>query len=139
VGGVLAIDLGTKKSGFAYADALRIAVRPLETRRGDEAATAAEIARLLDEYDVDTLLVGLPRNMDGSEGPRAQASHAFAERLRARFPGCAVVLHDESLTTKEAESRLREAGYRRNEIRQRKDSWSAWVLLDDWLRSGEPR
>lgn len=140
MGAVLAIDLGARKTGFAVADATRVAVQPLETVRLPEGSDEllAHVAGLLEERDVDVLLVGLPLSDYGEEPPRARASRAFAERLRARFPACDVRLHDEHLTTREAEALLREAGYRGKEARERRDAWSALVLLRDWIASGEP-
>ena len=138
---VIAVDHGEKKSGFAVVDALRIAVTPLEqvTLAGGGDGLLDHIAGLVEERDVDTFLVGMPFNMDGSLGGRAKSVQAFAARLQARFEGIDVVTWDERLTTKEAESLLREAGYSGREAKQRKDSWSALVLLRDWLASGEPR
>lgn len=140
VGGVLAIDHGERKSGFASVDALRIAPTALDPCRlpGDGPELLEHVAALLEERPIDTLLVGLPLHADGSAGERAGDVRAFARRLAARFPGVAVRLHDEHLTTKEAESRLQAAGHRGREISARRDSWSALVLLEDWLAAGEP-
>jgi putative Holliday junction resolvase len=134
-GGVLAIDYGEKKCGFAATDRLRIARTPLGVLRheGREQTLLAHLQRLLSERDVSTLVVGLPLHRDGTGGERARALCAFAERLRARFPGLDVQAWDEHLTTKEAESRLRERGLRGRAIRAERDSWSALVLLEDWL------
>jgi len=138
--GVLSIDHGTKRTGFAVIDGLRIAAVPLGAYHGDGHADALleHVAGLLDERSIGVLLVGLPRNADGSEGQRALEVRAFATRLAARFPRLAVVLHDEHLTTKAAEELLREAGTRRTDWKGRRDSMSALVLLRDWLESGEP-
>ena len=84
-------------------------------------------------FSISTLLVGLPRLASGDEGPRAADVRAFAAKLAARFPGVEIVLHDEHLTTKAAEDLLREAGHRGPAARARRDSWSALVLLRDWL------
>ena len=140
MGAVLAIDVGTKKTGFAVADPLRIIAQPLDGIRAgeDDPELLAHVSQLLSERDVTTLLVGLPRNMDGTEGARAGAVRAFAARLGERFPGLAIVTWDERLTTKAAEELLREAGYGGREAKTRKDSWSALVLLRDWMESGEP-
>jgi len=139
--GVLAIDPGEKKSGFASADALRISRQPLGMLRhdGDEERLFDHVASLLAERVVSTLVVGLPLGPDGERGERARAVEAFVERLRARFPEQTVCTHDERLTTKEAEGRLREAGRRGREIAREKDGWAALVLLEDWIASGEPR
>jgi putative Holliday junction resolvase len=138
--GVLAIDHGERKSGFAVADPLRIAVHPLPGLRvdGQGKGLLEHVASLLAERDVGTVLIGLPLHRDGSAGARAAEVRAFARRLAERFPRLAVRLWDEHLSTKEAEDRLRAAGYRGREIRERKDSWSALVLLLDWLEAGEP-
>ena len=109
MGGVLAIDYGERKCGFAATDALGIARSALGVFRhdGQESALLEHLARLLDERDVSTLLVGLPLHADGTEGTRAAAVRAFAQRLRARFPALEVHEWNEHLTTKEAESRSR--------------------------------
>lgn len=139
--GVLAIDHGTKRTGFATVDPLRIAAVPLDAFAGpgDGPELLASIAKLLDERSIGVLLVGLPRNADGTEGTRAADVRTFATRLAARFARLAVVFHDEHLTTKAAEELLREAGTRRTDWKGRRDSLSALVLLRDWLESGEPR
>ncbi len=141
VAGVLAIDYGEKKSGFAVTDGLRISFEALEALRHDgrEDLVFEHVARLLGERSIATLLVGLPLQMDGSEGESARRVRAFADRLGQRFPGLALRTWDERLTSKEAEGRLREAGRRGKAIRAHRDSWSALVLLEDWVRSGEPR
>lgn len=137
---VIAIDHGTKRCGFAVVDALRIAVHALEPYRGpgDASGLFDALARLLAERDVEAFLVGMPFNMDGSAGPRAAEVQRFAAQLARRFPGVRVIPYDERLTTKAAEELLREAGHRGADARARRDSWSALVLLRDWLESGEP-
>jgi len=84
-GAVIAIDHGTKKTGFAVADALRITTEPLEPFRGpgDSEGLLDHIAGLLAERDVSTLLVGLPRLASGDEGPRAAGVRAFSAKLAA--------------------------------------------------------
>jgi putative Holliday junction resolvase len=138
---VLAIDHGEKRVGFAVADPLRIAAQALAGWRGSrgESGLLDHVESLLAERDVAVLLVGLPVNMDGSDGPRAAAVRGFAERLAARFPQQEVVLYDERLTTKAAEDLLRESGVPVAKRREQRDSASALVLLRDWLASGEPR
>jgi putative holliday junction resolvase len=139
--GVLAIDHGEKRTGFAVADAMRIAANPLPGWRGPggEAGLLGYIEELLSERSVSVLLVGLPLNMDGSDGPRTSAVRAFAARLAARFPELEVVLYDERLTTKAAEELMRESGVPRSKRKEQRDSTSALVLLRDWIASGEPR
>lgn len=140
-GAVLAIDHGQKRTGFAATDSLRIATRPLAVWRGpgDSQELLERVAALASELGADTLVVGMPLSMDGSRGARAKEVETFALRLARRLPELALVLQDERLSTKEAEELLREAGFDREEARARRDSWSALVVLRDWLEAGEPR
>ncbi len=140
MGGVLAIDYGDRKCGFALGDRLRIALEPLEPLRTDgrDEVLLEHLDRLLGRHDISTFLLGLPRGVDGSEGESARAVRRLQARLRERFPGMDVRTWDERLTTKEAEARLREAGRSGRRARRERDSWSALVLLEDWIRSGEP-
>jgi len=137
-GGVLAIDHGDKRVGFAVADPLRIATQPLERWSG-QGELLDHVGAMLAEREISVLLVGLPVNMDGSDGPRAAIVRAFAKMLAARFPAQEVVLYDERLTTKAAEDLLRESGVPVAKRREQRDSASALVLLRDWIASGEPR
>lgn len=140
-GGVLAIDHGTKRTGFAVTDALRLAVFALDPFRGDGASAdlVEHVASMCAERTITTFLIGFPYDADGGEGGRALDVRAFTERLRARFPNVEIVLYDERLTTKAAEELLRESGHHGNDRKSRRDSWSALVLLRDWIASGEPR
>lgn len=137
---VLAIDHGTKRCGFALADALRISALPLAPFHGpgDSTQLLDFIAAALRERDVDTFLVGWPVNMDGSASLRGTDVQRFVELLRARFPTQRVVRYDERLTSKAAEELLREARVPPAKRRELRDSFSALVLLRDWLDSGEP-
>ena len=135
MGGVLAIDYGTRKCGFASTDALRISREPLDVLRheGDEPTLLAHIDALLAERDVATLVLGLPTGKGVERGPVVPRVRALVDELRRRHPGLEVCTWDESLTTKEAESRLRALGRTGRRIRAERDSWSALVLLEDWL------
>ena len=137
MGGVLAIDYGEKKCGFASTDALRIAVEPLGVLRheGRLEALLLHLEGLLAERDIATLIVGRPPARSGTTGSQAERVGTFVQRLRGRFPGLEIQEWDEHLTSKEAESRLRAAGRKGRAIRAERDSWSALVLLEDWLQS----
>ncbi len=138
--GIVAIDPGTKKCGFAYADRLRIIKRALDPLRpnGDEALRFAHVEELWRERDVSAVPDGMPLHKSGDMSEQGRLVSALVERIRERYPNLRVATYDERLTTKEAESRLRELGYSGREIRTRKDSWAALVLLEDWMSCGEP-
>ncbi len=139
-GCALGIDHGTKRTGFAVADALRVTVEPLETFRGpgDGPTLFDRVAELCSERQVDVFVVGQPLNMDGSAGARAAEVDRFCQGLAQRFPEVQVVRVDERLSTKEAETRLVEAGHTGEARKARRDAWSAAILLEDWIASGEP-
>ena len=139
----LAIDPGEKRIGVAACDPLGISVKPLAfiPAKPEEAALAA-IAAVVADRQPATIVIGLPINMDGTEGPAAKKSREFAERLRAFLASLAprptplvpeIVLWDESLTTDEAEKRLLERGLSHRERKQVIDSLSAAILLKSWL------
>ena len=136
----LAIDHGERRCGFAVADPLRLATTLLAAwREGGNAPTLFEhIGALLAERDVGTFVIGLPYNMDGSEGSRARDVRAFAAQLEARHPRIALVFVDERLSTKAAEDLMRDAQIPPRERKQHKDSFAALVLLRDWIAAGEP-
>jgi putative Holliday junction resolvase len=103
---LLGLDLGTKTIGVALSDVTRTIASPVETiRRTKFKADAARLLRLAEEHGVGGFVLGLPRNLDGSEGPRAQATRAFARSLNALSP-LPVLLWDERLTTAAAERML---------------------------------
>jgi putative Holliday junction resolvase len=142
MGVVLAIDHGTKKSGFAIADAMRIITEPLDVFHGTGLDLLEHIAGLCEERTVDRFVIGMPQNMDGSEGPRARDVRQFGAELtahlRERFGEIPIRYQDERLSTKEADSLLVEAGYTGEARKIRRDSWSALVFLREWLDAGEP-
>lgn len=96
---LLGVDLGTKTIGLALSDPGRMIASPMQTlKRGKFSRDVAELARIIDEHGVGGFVIGLPVNMDGSEGPRCQSARAFARNL-TRHVGLPVALWDERLST----------------------------------------
>jgi putative Holliday junction resolvase len=129
----LGVDLGRARIGLALADDVLRQAGPLRVvqRRGD-AKDLAAIAEAAREYEVGRAVVGLPLNMDGSEGPAARLSREFAPKLAAAL-GVPVDLFDERLSTFEAETRLRDRGISAKDARARVDAEAAAVILQGWL------
>ena len=136
--GAIGVDHGTKRTGFAAVDAERVLVTPLHAAPGGDEGALSALRTIIDERDVTHLIVGYPLNMDGTKGGRAKGVDEFIEAVAGRFPELVIVRQDERLTTKEAEERLAEAGYFGKDRKERKDAWSAAILLEDWIREGEP-
>jgi len=119
--------------GVALADDLLRAARGLRVlERQGEKADLASLRGLVEEYEVDRIVLGLPLNMDGTEGASARMARAFAVRLEEAL-GVAVELSDERLSTFEAEARLRELGLTAREMKGRVDAEAAAVILQGWL------
>lgn len=106
---VMGLDLGTRTIGIAVSDATLSIATPLETlRRGKFSADAARLLAIAGGRGIAGLVLGLPRNMDGSEGPRCQATRAFARNLAA-LTDLPIGFWDERLSTVAAERALLEA------------------------------
>ncbi len=129
----LGVDLGRVRIGLAVADDLLATARALTTiTRTAEARDLAAIVAVARDYEVTRAVLGLPLNMDGSEGPAARLARAFAPRLEAAL-GVPVELVDERLSSFEAESRLRERGISSRDMRGKVDAEAAAVILEGWL------
>ncbi len=129
----LGIDLGRARIGLALADDVLRSARPLgAVERRNESADLGAIGELAREYEVTRAVVGLPLNMDGTEGPSARLARAFAPRLSEAL-GVPVELFDERLSTFEAEDRLRARGVSAREMKSRVDAEAAAVILQGWL------
>lgn len=134
--GLMGLDLGTKTIGVALSDRLLTSASALETvKRKKFGVDADALAALIAKHEVCALILGLPRNMDGSEGPRAQATRAFARNLsqRSDFAGMPVAFWDERLSTVAAERALIEADATRKRRSEVIDAVAASYILQGAL------
>lgn len=126
---ILAVDYGRVRLGLAVSDALGMASHPLPAlRRASPEADLVAFRALIADREVRRLVVGLPLNMDGSEGPMAAEARVFGAWLGAGT-GLPVEYEDERLSTDEAEDFLRTAGLRPSERKKLRDSVAAAVIL----------
>ena len=131
----LGIDLGDRRTGIALSGALGLSAQPLtvlDSRSQDN--LLAEIEKLVTEHDVETILVGVPYNMDGSSGPSAQKSISFCEKLENVLT-CSVVQWDERLTSVAAERVLIQGKIRRKQRKKFIDKIAASLMLQAYLDS----
>lgn len=133
---VLGIDLGSKRIGVAVSDSSGKVAGPLTVvqRSGSLKRDHDVIAKLVVEEEAVAIVVGLPLNMNGSEGPAAKAARSEANRI-ATVVGVPVHLHDERRTTVEADRVLKEANLNAQKRRTVVDKVAATVLLQSWLDS----
>ena len=130
---IMAIDYGDARTGVAVSDPTGLLAgytTVIQSRKPDLVAT--EVARLAGEYVVEELVMGFPRNMDGTEGPRAERYRGFAERLR-EATGLEPVLWDERRTTIEAHDILHTAGKKMKNHKKTVDAVAASLILEGYL------
>ncbi len=137
---VLGIDLGSKRIGIAASDRSGMIASPLTVlqRCGSQGGDHRNIAKIVVEEEAVAIVVGLPLNMDGSEGKAAQSARAEVERM-ATVVGVPVYVHDERLTTVAADRVMMEQNMNAQARRKVVDKWAAAVILQAWLDSRESR
>ncbi len=132
----LALDVGDVRIGLATSDVMGIIASGYETytRKGDE-ADFEYIAEFCRKQSVDTVVVGLPINMDGTEGERVTVTREFADALRPYIADIPIVFQDERLTTVQAERMLIQGGVRRDKRKKVIDKVAATLILQAYLDS----
>ncbi|MBT2697961.1 MULTISPECIES: Holliday junction resolvase RuvX [Bacillaceae] len=134
---VLGLDVGTKTVGVALSDEFGWTAQGLTTLKINEEKNVfgfEEIGQLIKEYQVDTVVIGLPKNMNGTIGPRAEASMQYAREIESKF-AVPTVLWDERLTTMAAERVLLEADVSRKKRKKVIDKMAAVMILQGYLDS----
>lgn len=130
---ILAIDLGTKRTGVAVGDDRSGLVSPVAVITAPPGeALLAQLAKTIETHGPDALLLGLPLNMDGSEGPAAGSVRAFGARLAERTR-LEVHYQDERLTSFDAEQLLAGSGLTHKRKKELRDALAAAAFLRDWL------
>ncbi|HEY0104573.1 MAG TPA: Holliday junction resolvase RuvX [Rhizomicrobium sp.] len=131
---LIGLDLGEKTIGIALSDLLLTVATPMQTlKRGKFSADAAKIEALAAEHGAGGLVVGLPLNMDGSDGPSAQSARAFARNFAARSPALPILLWDERLSTAAVTRTLIDADASRARRGQVVDKMAAAYILQGVL------
>lgn len=134
---ILGLDVGTKTVGVALSDEMGWTAQGIETIRINEERNKfgfERIQELVKQYNVDTIVVGLPKNMNGTIGPRGEACQQYAEQLRELL-GIEVIMWDERLSTMAAERLLISADVSRKKRKQVIDKMAAVVILQGYLDS----
>lgn len=128
---IMALDAGDKRIGVALSDPLGITAQGLKVLENSQ-TVFDEIAQICNEYDVGQIVVGLPKNMNNSLGPRAELAMDFAENLRQKT-GLPVDLEDERLTTVAANRVMLEADLSRSKRKKVVDKMAAVLILQNYL------
>ena len=128
---ILALDFGRARIGVAISDELQLLAHPLETILANERATS-RVVELVRERNVEHVVAGIPKRMNGQIGTAATETLEFVEKLRAVLP-CPVVTWDERLTTVAAHRALRDAGKKTRQTRGYVDQVAAQMILQGYL------
>lgn len=131
---ILGIDVGEARIGLALSDDLRMLAHPLETVHVKEGKPIHHVAEVIKREKIATVIVGLPRNMNGTYGPAADKVKEFAKKLQNLAP-CTVKFWDERLTTVAAQRSLHEAGRDVKKSRAVIDQVAAQIILQGYLDS----
>lgn len=136
-GRLLALDLGTKTIGLAVSDPGRNISSSLRIiQRRDMASDMAELASVIEEYEIKEMVLGLPLHLSGAESEGSERSRKFAKELEAEF-GLPVLLVDESLSTARAEEIMVQANVSRKKRKKKIDGLAAAVILQYYLDEQE--
>ncbi len=133
---IMGLDFGSKTVGVAVSDSLLLTAQGLEIIRRKEEnklrRTLARIEELIVEYEVEEIVLGLPKNMNATEGQRAALTEEFKDKLERRT-GLPVYYWDERLTTVAADKAMMEAGIRREHRKEYVDKIAAALILQGYL------
>ena len=134
---ILALDHGTKRIGVAVSDETKTIAQPLEYIPAEPFADfLARLKKILAEKEVDCILIGMPRNMDGSYGPAAQKVEAFVAVIKSAIT-VPIKLWDERLTSTMANRALIQGNVRREKRKEKVDAMAAAILLQSYLDMGQ--
>lgn len=132
---VIGFDFGTRSIGLAVGQDITCTARPLAAVNAKNGVPDwQKINELLDTWQPDYLVVGLPLNLDGTTQPLTKAAQKFVNQLKTRF-GYPVHVHDERLTTVEAKSHIFDTGGYRALKKDRVDALSAVIILESWFEN----
>jgi putative Holliday junction resolvase len=130
---ILALDHGSKRIGVAVSDETKIIAQPLEYIHTEPFVDfLARLKKILVEKEIDLILIGLPRNMDGSYGPAAQKVETFTGVLKTAIT-VPIKMRDERLTSSQANKILIHGGVRRDQRKEKVDKMAAAILLQSYL------
>ena len=131
----LGIDYGDARVGLAITDELNITVQGLETilRNGSDKVILKKLDEIFEKYEVDTIVVGMPLNMDGSISERAKITEEFVHKLKCKYNRMKIETIDERLTTVEAHRTMNFLDVKKNKKKNIVDTISAVYILETYL------
>ena len=134
---ILGIDYGDARVGLAITDPLKITAQGLETVefKGNDKILLRKLDEIFEKYEVETIVVGMPYNMNGSSSFRVEATEKFIHKLKCKYNKIKIITIDERLTTVEAHRTMNELGINKNKKKMLVDTISAVYILEKYLNS----
>ena len=131
----LGIDYGDARVGIAITDELNITVQELETihHNGNDKLVLKRLDEILEEYSIDTIVVGMPLNMDGTKSFRAEATDKFIHKLKCKYNKIAIETVDERLTTVQAHKTMNDLGIKAKNKKNIVDTLSSVYILEVYI------
>ena len=132
---MLGIDYGAMRVGIAITDPLNITVQGLETliRQNSDKIILKKLDEILEKYEIDAIVVGMPLHMNGDKSERAQITEKFIHKLKCKYPKIKIETIDERLTTVEAQKTMNFLDVNRNKKKNIVDTISAEYILETYL------
>lgn len=132
---ILGIDYGEARVGIAITDSLNITAQGLETiqRNGSDKVVLRRLDEIFENYDVGTIVVGMPLNMNGSMSERAKITEQFVHKLKCKYNKMKIITIDERLTTVEAHKTMNFLDVNKNKKKNIVDTISAMYILETYL------
>ena len=132
---ILGIDYGESRTGFAITDGLNITVQGLETvyNNGSDKIILKKIDEVLEKYEIDTIVIGMPYNMDGTISKRAEITEKFIHKLKCRYNKIKIEFIDERLTTVAAHKTMNFLNINKHKKRDLVDTIAAVYILETYL------
>lgn len=132
---VLGIDYGQARAGIAITDELKITVQGLRTinHNGNDKKLLSELDEIMNQYEIDTIVVGMPLHMNGDKSIRAEVTEKFIHKLKCKYNKINIVSQDERLTTVQAHRTMNELQIDKNRKKELVDTISAVYILESYM------
>tara|TARA_B110000263_G_scaffold203557_1_gene183577 strand:+ start:3519 stop:3938 length:420 start_codon:yes stop_codon:yes gene_type:complete len=133
---IIALDIGEKRTGVAISNNISTMCTPLKYIKSEDLEfLMSELTIIIDQNDINKIIIGLPKLLSGKEGLRAKFSRYISKKIKQKFLNLEIILWDERLTTKEAKKYLIESGIKKSKIKEKIDSESAVIILENYLNT----
>lgn len=132
---IMGIDYGDARAGIALTDKLNITVQGLKTinHNGNDKILLAELDKILEEYQIEKIVVGMPLSLNGNKGPRVEKTEKFIHKLKCKYNKIVIETMDERLTTVQAHKTMNDLNLNKNKKKEIVDTISAVYILEAYI------